>query len=222
MTRVCVLIPAYNEARNIGVIIKELKEKGLSICVVDDGSTDDTSLIALKEGANVLKHDKNRGKGASIQDGIRYALKENFDAVLILDGDGQHKTSDVDNFFRKMDDTAADIVIGNRMHDTSAMPLTRHVTNRVMSYVISKLCGHDIPDTQCGFRLINMKVLKSIKLESSNYEIESELLLKAAKKGFKIESIPIQTVYENETSSINPFVDTIRFIVFLVKTLVRR
>ena len=222
LKKTVVLIPAYNEARSIGGIIKDLKEKGLSVYVIDDGSTDDTSAIALKEGANVLKHDKNKGKGASIRDGIQYALKENFDAVLILDGDGQHKTSDVDNFFAKMDGASADIVIGNRMHDTSAMPFARHVTNRVMSYVISKLCGHDIPDTQCGFRLINIKVLKSVKLESSNYEIESELLLKAAKKGFKIESIPIQTVYENETSNINPLVDTVRFIVFLVKTLVGR
>jgi len=91
-----------------------------------------------------------------------------------------------------------------------------------MSYLISRMCGHDIPDTQCGFRLIKRAVLESVKLSSANYEIESELLLKAAKKGFKIESVPVKTIYENESSRINPFVDTIRFIIFLIRTMAGR
>ena len=222
MEKASVLIPSYNEAKTIGQIIKSLKEKGLSVCVVDDGSTDETASLAAGQGAIVIKHEKNKGKGASLRDGFQYILKESFDTVLVMDADGQHRVDDIDNFFKKMNETGADIVIGNRMSDASAMPPVRRVTNRIMSFLISKICAHNIPDTQCGFRLIKRGVLEKVRLESSNYEIESELLLSAAKKGFRIESVPIKTVYADERSRINPFVDTIRFIVFLIKTMVAR
>lgn len=222
MEKIDVLIPTYNEAKTIGGIIRTLKSKNFSVYVIDDGSADDTSSIAQKEGAAVIRHEKNKGKGASLRDGLRHIMKESFNMVLVMDGDGQHNPDDVDNFFKKMDETGADIIIGNRMQDTSTMPFTRHITNRFMSYIISKLCGHKIPDSQCGFRLIKRRVLENINLKSSNYEIESELLLKAARKGFKIESAPIKTVYADESSKINPVIDTIRFITLLVKTMVGR
>ena len=108
----CILIPSYNEARTIGVITKELKARGLEVYVVDDGSTDETAGIALSQGAVVIAHDKNKGKGASLIEGFDRILKEDFDAILVMDGDGQHATGDVDNFFNKMAETGADIVIG--------------------------------------------------------------------------------------------------------------
>jgi glycosyltransferase involved in cell wall biosynthesis len=219
MRRVSVLIPSYNESKAIGSLIKGLKGKGLSVCVIDDGSTDQTGYIAEKEGAIVIRHAENKGKGASLRDGFEYALKEGFDAVLVMDGDGQHEAGDADSFLKKLDETDADIIIGNRMSDTSSMPLARHLTNKIMSFVISNICGHRIPDTQCGFRLIKRNVLENVKLKSSNFEIESELLLKAAKKGFRIESVPIKTIYADENSRINPFIDTLRFIAFLIKTM---
>ena len=177
--------------------------------------------IAESNGAIVLRHDKNMGKGASLREGFKYVLKEGFDAALVMDGDGQHETGDLGNFFKKMEDTGADIVIGNRMSDASSMPLVRKITNRFMSNVISKLCGHKIPDTQCGFKLIKRRVLENIDLESSNYEIESEILIKAARKGFKIESVPVKTVYRGEMSKINPIVDTIRFLNLLLKAVLK-
>ena len=222
MERVSVLIPSYNEAKTIGRIIKDLKGRNLPVCVIDDGSTDGTAMIAEREGAFVLRHDKNKGKGASLRDGFQYILSGSFDAALVMDGDGQHKAGDAGNFFRKMEESGADIVIGNRMSDTASMPVTRKVTNRIMSFLISKMCGHEIPDTQCGFRLIKRRVLEGINLRSSNYEIDSELLFKAARKGFRIESAPVTTVYADEKSRINPFVDTLRFIVLLIKTMAGR
>ncbi|MFA5255766.1 MAG: glycosyltransferase family 2 protein [Candidatus Omnitrophota bacterium] len=213
----CILIPSYNEARTIGAITKELKGRGLTVFVVDDGSTDGTAGIAQGQGAVVIAHEKNKGKGASLIEGFGRILKENFDAVLIMDGDGQHAVGDADGFFKKMAETGADIVIGNRMLDTASMPWARKITNRIMSRVISKMCGQVIPDTQCGFKLVKRDVLEKIKLEFSNFEIESEILLKAAKEGFKIESIPIKTVYRDETSKIKPILDAIRFFSFLIK-----
>lgn len=220
--KICVIIPSYNEARTIGGIIRGLKEKGLFVCVVDDGSVDGTSSIAEREGAHIIRHEKNKGKGASLRSGFEYVLGEPFSMVLVMDGDGQHMIEDVDNFLNKESKTGADIVIGNRMSNACSMPLTRRLTNKFMSSIISKICGHRIPDTQCGFRLIKRGVLESISLDSSNYEIESELLFKAARKGFKIESAPVATVYAGEESRINPFVDTIRFITLLIRTLARR
>jgi glycosyltransferase involved in cell wall biosynthesis len=217
----CVLIPSYNEARNIGAITKELKARGLTAYVVDDGSTDGTAGIAAGQGAVVITHDKNKGKGASLIEGFSRILKDGFDAVLIMDGDGQHETSDIDNFLKKMDETGADIVIGNRMMDTVSMPLNRKITNKIMSRVISKMCRQNIPDTQCGFKLIRRKVLESIKFEFSNFEIESEILVKAAKIGFRIESVPVKTVYRDEKSKIKPIFDTMRFLYFMIKMAVK-
>lgn len=218
MEKICVLIPSYNEAKTIGGLIRNLKSRFKNIYVVDDGSRDNTASVAISEGAAVVVHEKNKGKGASLREGFKHIIKRGFNTVLIMDGDGQHDASDIDNFIKKMDESGADIIVGNRMLDTSSMPLMRIATNRFMSFIISRICGQRVPDTQCGFRLIKSDVLHKIDLKSSNYEIESEILLKAARNGFKIESVPIKTVYNNELSRINPFVDTIRFLSFLVKT----
>ncbi len=124
--------------------------------------------------------------------------------------------------FRKMDQTGADMVIGNRMSDISSMPGSRKYTNRFMSFLISTLSGQRIPDSQSGYRLIKREVLEKIDLKSSNYEVESEMIIRAARAGFKIESAPIKTIYRDEKSRINPVVDTFRFIVFITKAIVKR
>ena len=218
----CILIPSDNESKTIGRIIRHLKGRGLVVYVVDDGSIDDTAKIAESEKAVVLKHRENKGKGASLIEGFRHVLKKNYDAVLVMDGDNQHDPSDINNFVEEANQTGADMVIGNRMNDTSSMPYIRTVTNKWMSGIISFLSGQRILDSQCGFRLIKKEVLEKIELESSNYEIESELILKAARGGFKIGSVPIKTVYQNEKSRINPFLDTIRFVRFMLKFLFER
>lgn len=218
----CVLIPSYNEARTIGSIIMELIAKGLTVYVVDDGSSDDTANIAHAEGAVVVKHKKNMGKGASLREGFRHIIKKGFDAVIIMDGDGQHLVADIGNFIEKMEETNADIVIGNRMLDVSSMPEERKHTNRFMSGLISMLSGQRIPDSQSGYRLIKREVLEKINLESSNYEIESEMIIRSSRAGFKIESVPIKTIYKDETSKVNPVVDTLRFIAFVIKIMFKK
>ena len=220
--RLCVLIPSFNEARTIGKLVRQLRARDLPVYVIDDGSTDDTARIAAAEGAIVVKHERNMGKGASMREGFAHILKSGFDAIVVMDGDGQHTVEDIDNFLGKMKETNADMVIGNRMLNTSSMPALRIHTNRFMSALISKIAGQHLPDTQSGFRLIKSDVLKRITLESSNYEIESEMIIKAARQGFRIESAPIQTIYRDERSRINPIVDALRFIGLLAKTMARR
>jgi hypothetical protein len=108
------------------------------------------------------------------------------------------------------------------MLDVSSMPEERKHTNRFMSYLISLISGQRVPDSQCGYRLIKREVLEKIRLEASNYEIESEMIIRAARAGFRIESVPIKTIYRDEKSRVNPVIDTLRFIVFITKILFTR
>jgi len=215
--KICVLIPSYNEERAIGGIVKSLRGRGFTTYVVDDGSTDKTAEFAAAEGAVVVQHKVNKGKGASMREGFSHILKRGFELVVVMDGDNQHEVEDIDAFLSRMEETGADMVVGNRMHDITLMPSERVHTNRFMSSLISMISGQKVPDTQCGFRLIKTSLLESIRLESSNYEIESEMIIRAAKKGYRIESVPIKTIYRDEKSCINPVVDTLRFFYFLIK-----
>ncbi len=108
------------------------------------------------------------------------------------------------------------------MRNPQGMPLVRLCTNRLMSGLISLVCGQHIPDTQCGFRLIKTDVLRAIKLESSDFEIETEVLIKASRKRFKMASVSIQTIYRNEISKIQPVRDTFRFIAYLWRELLAK
>ena len=210
--KICIIIPTYNESRTIGGLVSDIRKQELDVFVVDDGSLDDTGRIAKDRGAGLITHAKNMGKGASLKNGFEHALKKGYSAIITMDGDGQHNPEDIARFVKKAQNTDTGIVIGNRMSDARSMPLTRRLTNRFMSYIISRFVGQHIPDSQCGFRLLKRDVLEKIKLTSLNYEIESEILIKAARKRFKIISIPIKTVYQGEASRINPIIDTLRFI----------
>jgi glycosyltransferase involved in cell wall biosynthesis len=217
--RTCVLIPSYNEARTIGGIVKGLRGMEMSVYVVDDGSTDETAGIAEKAGATVLRHAWNKGKGASLVEGFGRIVSEGYDRVAVMDGDGQHSLDDIQLLMKRMDETGADIVIGSRMGETSEMPFVRICVNRFMSGVLSRIVGQPIPDSQSGFRLINRRVMEGVRLETSNYETESEILIKAGRAGLRIESVPIKTIYQGQKSRINPVIDAIRFIRLLFRAL---
>ncbi len=217
MNNVCVLIPSYNEAKTIGGIINEIKSRGLRVYVVDDGSSDDTAAISERAGASVIRNAKNMGKGAALREGFKRVLRERCDAVMIMDGDGQHEARSIPDFIKEMESSGADIVTGNRMVDPGPMPYVRRQTNRFMSWLISRICGQEILDTQCGYKLIKRRVLEDVRTESSNFEIESELIIRAGRKGFKIRSMPIRAIYRDEKSRINPVIDTLRFLAFIIR-----
>ncbi len=215
-----VIIPTYNEAKQIYRLVNEIKGQGLDVLVVDDGSRDGTAQIAASAGAVVLRNETNEGKGACLRKGFKYCLERNFDAVITMDGDGQHLPEDLPRFISGAVDPGAGIFAGNRMLEIKGMPLLRVITNKFMSWLVSGLSRQDIPDSQCGFRLIRRSVLEKIELKTSKFETETEILLKASRAGFKIASVPVRTVYRGETSKINPFRDTLRFLKFIVKYIV--
>lgn len=218
----CVIIPIYNESKTIGNIVKEVRNKDLDVLVIDDGSKDMGWKVAEDSGAVVLKNEKNVGKGASLAKGFSYALEKNYDAVITMDGDGQHLPEDLPYFIRLAKDSNTPILIGNRMQKTKRMPLMRILTNKFMSWLLSAIAKQKIPDTQCGLRLIKTDVLRKVILSTNKYETESEILIKASKLGFKIESVPIKTVYNDEKSQIHPVIDTLRFFRFIFKELFKK
>lgn len=217
--KTCIIIPAYNEAKTIGEVLKQIKAMNLEVIVIDDGSNDKTYEIAKKTGAVVLKNTFNQGKGKSLRLGFSYAVDKNFDEVITMDADGQHLPKDILKFIKLAEESKSSILVGNRMNKTEGMPFVRVITNKVMSWLISGITGQEIPDSQCGFRLIKKEVLRKLNLTTSKYETESEILIKACRLGFKIESVPIETVYRGGKSCINPFLDTFRFIRYIIKEL---
>lgn len=216
----CVLLPAYNEERSIAWLVKEIRNRGLDVVVVDDGSFDNTSAEAKQAGAIVLRHDKNKGKGQALRTGFDYVTAaDNYAGVIIMDADGQHSPSEVNNFIKLAEDSNAGVIIGNRMQDPVGMPWVRKVTNIITSCAVSKIVGYKVPDTQCGFRFIKSEVLKAIRLSTGKYETESEILIEAARNNFKIESIPVKTIYADQKSRIQPIIDTIRFWSLILKSM---
>lgn len=215
--KICVLIPTYNEEATIGQLVREVVSFVDRCFVVDDASTDGTNRVAEQAGAVIIRHNRNCGKGASLRSGFNRILREGYDAVITMDGDGQHDPRDIPRFIEKFKGSDAGIIIGNRMQDVGNMPFVRRLTNKVMSLIISRICGERIPDTQCGYRLIKAEVLKKIDLSTSRFEVESEIVFKAKQANFKIDSIPITTIYRTEKSKINPITDTVRFIKLLFR-----
>jgi len=208
---VCVLLPAYNEEKTIALLVKDIKVHDFDVIVVDDGSTDNTGRTARDCGALVLSHPRNLGKGRALRTGFKYIRGGDYDAVVVMDSDGQHSPDEIHKFIEHGKHSHAGIILGNRMHAPQGMPFIRRLTNKVTSFLISKAVKTKIPDSQCGFRLIRTEVLKKLNLSTINYDTETEIILEVAKNRFVIESIPIKTIYADQKSQINPIVDTIRF-----------
>lgn len=217
-----ILIPAYNESEHIGALVRRLEEMGKKPIVIDDGSKDDTALKASDAGAKVISHDKNLGKGEALKTGFAVAINDGYDAVIIMDGDAQHDPKDIIKLTQAAERNPNALILGNRMGNAPNMPLTRKLTNRFMSLLVSAICRQNIPDSQCGFRLIRTDLIKKIRIDSSRFEVESEILVKASAAGVRIISVPIETLYGREASQINPFWDTCRFIYFLLKIAVSK
>ncbi len=220
---VCVVIPAYNEAKTISRIVTAVKALGFPVIVVDDGSGDGTATAAEWAGAHVVSYRPNQGKGNALRKGIEWFLDHTAaKAVIFMDSDGQHDPADLPRFLEALGQPEADFVIGNRMQNPEGMPLIRRLTNRFMSRIISFFSGERVPDTQCGYRAAKREPLTRVQLETSRFEIESEMILEAGRTGATVVSVPIRSVYEGGKSNIHPARDTARFFKFLGAYLARR
>ncbi len=206
------VIPCLNEQATIGPLIQAVRPHVASVLVVDDGSTDETSARAQAAGAEVLRHGRPKGKGAALQSGWRRCRELGLRWALTLDGDGQHSPEDIPKFFQCAQQTGAVLIIGNRMAELQRMPPIRRLVNRRLSQMLSRAARQSFPDSQCGFRLLELAALERLPISAAHFEIESEVLLLSARAGHKIESVPVRVLYAGERSKISPIRDTVRWL----------
>ncbi len=209
---VAVAIPCYCEGKRIAEVVRRVLAQVDRVAVVDDGSPDDTAEAARAAGAFVIVHEQNRGKGEAIKTGLRHWHGEGAEYVIILDGDGQHLPEEIERFIAAAASSRSGLLVGTRMEDLARMPLVRRLVNRYMSSRISRVCGQEIPDTQCGFRMLHRDLVPGLLGLSGRFEYETEMLILASRQGLRIEAVPITTVYGDEKSKIRPVRDTIRFL----------
>jgi glycosyltransferase involved in cell wall biosynthesis len=211
--RILAFIPAYNEARRILSVIRAAQPHVTGVLVIDDGSTDDTAAVAEMAGARVLRHAGNHGKGAAIVTALTHFGGSDADYAIFLDADGQHDPAEIPQFVAAAKQTGAGLVIGNRMQHTEHMPWLRRTVNRFTSWLTGKLTRQRIADSQCGYRLLSRAVLPDLKLQTSHFETETEMLIQAGRAGHQIASVPVATIYfAGRSSRIRPWRDTVRFI----------
>ena len=215
-----VIVPALNAARTLGELLKRLERyvPAEFIVVIDDGSTDATAAIAQGVGAHVIRHGMNRGKGAALKSGFKYVLSQSeISEVITLDADLQHDPGEIPKFLDRWHRGSVDVIVGARRRVGSGMPVHRILSNTVTTALVSARAGVKIKDSQSGYRCISTKVLAAVDLVSDGFEAETEFLIKAARKGFVIDSVPIATIYGKEGSHMTHWETTKRFLQVLMK-----
>ncbi len=140
MMKIAIVIPAHNEAQAIGPLVEAVRALGYDCSVIDDGSVDKTGVLAAQAQAVVLKTTVKSGKCNALKIGFDHAVKNGYEALIAMDGDGQHSPSDIAAFVDCCQNTGADIVSGNRLNNPKGMPLVRFATNHFMSWLISFFC----------------------------------------------------------------------------------
>ncbi|NOZ72605.1 MAG: glycosyltransferase family 2 protein [Chloroflexi bacterium] len=214
------LIPAYNESTHISVVVQGALPY-LPVLVVDDGSTDETAQRAQEAGAQVLRQSRNQGKGAALRAGFEWALARDYDAVITLDADGQHDPAEIPRFIDLFEHSQADLIIGAR--DFSQIPPIRRLANTLGRWSFSWALGQPVQDNQSGYRLLSRRMMSAtLSSMELGFEFEVEVIVLCVLKGYRLQWIPIRTIYGEERSHINPLKHTLNFIRVIKKTRQRR
>jgi glycosyltransferase involved in cell wall biosynthesis len=208
--RVLALVAAFNEAARIRDVVREASAH-LPVLVVDDGSSDATAAEAEAAGASVLIQRPNQGKGAALRAGFRWALERGFDAVVTLDGDGQHDPAAIPAFLAARAVAGDALVIGCR--DFRRMPPARRLANSLGGRAFSWAVGRDIPDNQSGYRLIDRRLMVALLASrETGFAFEVEMITTCIRGGWPMAWVPIRTIYAGEPSHIRPFAHLASFV----------
>lgn len=210
------MIPAYQCVATVGEVVEGVREHLDRVVVVDDGSTDGTGEGARAAGAEVIRHARNRGKGAALRTGFGRLFAERasgtapgLEAIAMVDGDGQHDPDDLPNLLGAWDSGEWDLIVGGRLKDREAIPPHRYWTNTIGTKLLSIVTGVALEDSQSGYRLVEAGLLERMDLRSNGYAIESEMLIKAARRGARIGQVKIRTIYHDRVPSFyRPVRDT--------------
>lgn len=216
-----ILIPSYKSVGPLktflSALIQTVPKK--QILVVDDASHDGTDKLCDNLDLAYLAHQKNRGKGAALVTGFTHLVREkNARWILTMDADGQHSPCDIHLFLEKAhEEPSMGLCIGARSMKPGIMPPARILSNRLTSGFLSLLTGQHIQDSQCGYRLYSSELISSISIEYNRFEMETEVILKAAHNAFPVRFVPVQTLYLSGPSHISHLLDTLRWIRAVVR-----
>jgi len=204
--KIVVGIPAFNEEKNIAVVIIQLKKIVDKIIVCNDGSTDLTSKIAEELGVIVINHEKNLGYGAAIRSIFLKSKDLDGDILVTFDADGQHRVDDINKVINPIINGKSDLVIGSRFLDESEkeVPQYRKVGIKVITKITNVTIKKQLTDSQSGFRAYSKKVLTELNPSDAGMGISTEILIKASSKNFRISEVPIKITYSGDTSTHNP------------------
>jgi glycosyltransferase involved in cell wall biosynthesis len=219
------VIPCCNEEASVGSVVLKTKRFVNQVLVVDDGSSDGTTKVAKDAGAIVISHRKNRGKGAAIRTGFRYALENDFEYVVTIDGDGQHNPLEIPKLLDNVVNNGHDVSIGYRVGNDTEMPMWRRVGKRVLDYTTGMGTGGFITDSQCGFRAFNRKAVEAItpKLRGEAFSVESEQLIHAHESGLRMANTSVTCKYKDlKTSTKNPASHGVSVLLYVFLVVVKR
>lgn len=199
--RTLVAIPCYNEELAIGSMVLRARQHADRVLVVDDGSRDRTAAIARAAGAEVIVHEKNQGKGAAIRNAFRYARDQGFQAMVLMDGDGQHDPDEIPLLLEPVagrNGHSVDVALGFRFGQSTEMPAWRRVGKRVLDYATAAGGAGVVTDSQCGYRAFGRRAIEEMaaRLESDGFGVESEQLVYVKQAGLTTENVHITCKYD--------------------------
>lgn len=210
MIRVAAVIPAYQAAPSVGDVARGALALLPEVLVLDDGSTDATAEAARRAGARVVSFPENRGKGAALRAAFTDLFGRGFDGVITLDADGQHLPEEIPKLLAAAPE--ADLVLGVRDHLFAEMGTLRRASNRFSSKAISFVAGQPLSDIQTGFRFYTRRLVETVGFPESRFEAESAVVVRAARRGFRIVSVPVHLGFADGrlTSHYRPLLDSLR------------
>ncbi len=209
MSGIVAVIPAYNEAAHITGVVEQARAF-LPVLVVDDGSRDNTAALAGAAGAEVLRQVPNKGKGTALRTGFHWALAQGYEAAITLDADGQHDPQEIPAFLAADRASHPDLLIGAREY--SAMPVVRRTSNTIGRWMLNWALGQPVADNQSGYRLLSRRMMESV-LDSreDSFEFEVEMIATCLLNEYRLDWVPIRTIYAGEASHIQPLRHVVHF-----------
>ncbi len=204
--KVCVLIPTYNNAGTLFQVIEDVSIYTKNIFIINDGSTDSTIEILAKFPAiSSLSYHPNKGKGWALRKGFEWATKAGFDFAITIDSDGQHFADDLPSFIDKLKEKGPAIILGARNMNQEGVPGKSSFGHKFSNFWFWVETGVNAPDTQTGYRLYPLKLIRDMNFFTKKYEFEIEVLVRSSWRGVKMESVPIKVYYSPKESRISHF-----------------
>ncbi len=214
---VTVAIPAYNEERFIGSVVIQALRVTPNVIVIDDGSKDATAYIAEMAGAQVLRHQGNKGKSEALNTALDWSRQRGIQALVFIDGDGQHRPSEIESVLEPILQGQADMVVGSRFLEVkSKIPLYRKFGQHALTTATNIASSVSVTDSQSGFRAFSHKAIELLHFAGTGFSVESEMQFLAKEHSLKVAEVPISVVYQ-EKAKRNPFAHGMQIISNMAK-----